>query len=151
MPPPGDVAHLGTMLELQHTMSDGSTIRHSWTQRDAPQLFWSPKQRTLYAFVDVELPAPTGATASGPARRAFRAWTGRTHRSVREVQLPPIQVSRAGQGVHIVYRSNKWGSWTNYIHAFAPGTTVELDTQQPRRAFLVNGPPLRLTPRGLVD
>jgi len=171
MQDPGDLALLGTVLELQHDMPGGHARHHAWTVRDAPKLLWSPKRQALYLFPGLKLPRPkalrmpqaAAARSTDDALASWRTWTGRTPAHSRSLQLPAPQIQTAGQGHHIVYRSDKWGPVTDYIHHFAAGTTVDLAAcPQPNHpgvghegeapaVLIVRGPPLRLTARGLVD
>lgn len=164
MQDPGDLALLGTVLELQHAMPCGQARHHAFSVRSAPKLLWSPKQGALYIFPGLTLPRPKAlrmpSSAKGDpaaALASWRTWTGRSPEHARTLSLPAPQISTAGQGHYIVYRSDKWGPSTDYIHRFAAGTTVDLAVQDPGAqgappaVLIVRGPPLRLTARGLVD
>lgn len=158
---PGDLALLGTVLELQHEMPDGQARHHGWTVRSAPKLLWSPKQQALYMFPGLELPRPKAlrmpksAHANlGAAMGSWKTWSGRSPQHARTIDVPKLQIQTAGQGHHIVYRSNKWGRSTDYIHTFDPGTLTDIAADapdgKPPAVLIVRGPPLRLTARGLV-
>lgn len=159
---PGDLALLGTVLELQHEMPDGQALHHGWTVRSAPKLLWSPKRQALYIFPGLKLPRPkalrmptSAQDDPGTALRAWKTWSGRSAEHARPLNVPTLKIQTAGQGHHIVYRSDKWGRSTDYIHTFGPGTLVDIDAEtsegKPPSVLIVRGPPLRLTARGLVD
>lgn len=158
---PGDLALLGSVLELQHEVPGGEARHHAWTVRSAPKLLWSPKRQALYIFPDLALPRPKALkmpkTSPAPidaALGSWRTWTGRTPAHSRDLDVPALRIVTAGQGHHIVYRSNKWGPSTDYIHHFDPGTTVDIaanaESGRAPAVLIVRGPPLRLTERGLV-
>ena len=161
MQDPGDLALLGTALELQHEMPGGDAHHHGWTVRSAPKLLWSPRRQALYIFPGLAMPRPKalripkGAQDFGAALTSWRTWTGRSPEHACSLELPKLRLETAGQGHHIVYRSDKWGPSTDYIHHFAIGTTVEIGVSDedgaPPAVLIVRGPPLRLTARGLVD
>lgn len=164
MQDPGDLALLGTVLELQHAMPCGQARHHAWSVRSAPKLLWSPKRQALYIFPGLTLPRPKAlrmprSVEDDPAAAlaSWKTWTGRSPEHARTLSIPAPRVTTAGQGHHIVYRSDKWGPSTDYIHRFAPGTTVDLAVPEadaegePPAVLIVRGPPLRLTARGLVD
>ena len=157
---PRDLALLGTVLELQHEMPDGQALHHGWTVRAAPNLLWSPKRQALYIFPGLTLPRPKALRMPASAQedpaaalQAWKTWSGRSAEHTRRLNVPKLQIQTAGQGHHIVYRSNKWGRRTDYIHTFAPGTLVDVDAKTsegaPPSVLIVRGPPLRLTTRGL--
>ena len=158
---PGDLALLGTVLELQHEMPDRQARHHGWTVRSAPKLLWSPKQQALYIFPGLKLPRPKAlrmpASAGedpSTAIRSWKTWSGRSPEHARTLELPKLQVQTAGQGHHIVYRSDKWGRSTDYIHTFDPGTLIDIAADahdgKPPAVLIVRGPLLQLTTRGLV-
>lgn len=150
MPDPGDVALLGTLLELQHDAHDGQAHRHSWTLRTAPRLFWSPSRSALYAFPSLRLPRPRKLDPKATSIDTFEIWTGRAPSNTRTVDIPRPKIRRAGQAHFVVYRSDKWGKPTNYVHDFAQGTLVDLADGEPPEVLIVRGPPLQLTSAGLV-
>ena len=145
MQDPGDLALLGSMLELQHEMPDGQARHHGWTVRSAPKLLWSPKQQALYIFPGLKLPRPkalrmpkAAQTTPGTALRSWKTWTGRSPEHARVLDVPKLQVQTAGQGHHIVYRSDKWGSSTDYIHTFDPGTLIDMAADAPEGLSLIH-------------
>ena len=152
---PDEVAFLGRMLELEHSLPDGRFLRHEWTPKTAPALLWDASARALYSFpaLRVQGRVPIGRERMGAAAEAFRQWTGKEPKRTQRAKAPRVHLRRAGAGRHIVYRSNKWGAtprhWQNYLHPFGPGVEVELAPGTPPAAFLVSGGELRLTPRGL--
>jgi len=152
LPPPRDVTPLGLLLELEHKMPDGQTIRHSWDKSDAPLLFWQEGQQAIYAFARKRLgpKKPRSGRLPAGAAGAYTRWNaGRRPTEKYDVEVPAIQMRRAGAGGSILYRSDKFGPLTNYIHPFEKGVEVDLSPGQPPAVFYIRGGTLRLTPRGL--
>ena len=152
--PPKDTAPLGLLLELEHRLPDGQVVRHSWETRDAPLLFWQEQQQAIYAFAKLKLP-PSSQHSAGNlppgAADAFHRWHGERKRATKKfnVKVPAIEMRRAGEGLSILYRSDKFGPVTNYIHPFDEGVEVDLSPGRPPAVFYIRGANLRLTPRGL--
>lgn len=153
LPPPRDVAALGLLLELEHEMPDGQVVRHSWEKQDAPLLFWQEEQQALYGFSRGGIGPKRNPRKRGFPKGAADAYTrwnaGRRPSEVYDVDVPAIEMRKAGKGVSILYRSDKFGPLTNYIHPFEKGVEVDLSPGRPPAVFYIRGGNLRLTPRGL--
>ena len=149
--PAGEVTYLGTMLELQHQLPDGSDVRHSWSVRRAPHLFWSEKRKALYSFPGLKMPKKRSpATGRSAGIDAYRRWTGRDPRGKTSVRAPRAAAAQAGAAYYILYRSDKWTpAFVNYIHPFEEGVHAVLGAGKPPSVFMISGGLLRLTRRGL--
>lgn len=156
--PRGQVTYLGTMLELQHFLPDRSEVRHSWSTRSAPHLFWSERDRALYSFPGVSLPRRFSRNVSGAklAGEAYKRWTGLNPSRRRTTRAPASRVAAAGPATYILYRSDKWPEQgetvrrpINYVHPFDAGVVAFVGPGRVPTAFMVKGGKLRLTTGGL--
>lgn len=178
MQPPGETAELGYLLGLEHMRADGVMVTHvfgdetysvyetesslqgppkvtesEFLTAGPPLLFWSEAQQSAYAFTDlVDISArerlPRGQHSLG--REMYEMWTGGPASDVVKVSVPAPNMSPRGRGLRILYHSDKWGPWTTYVHDHDPGTTVSIGPGQIPSVLQIQGPPLRLTYRGLV-
>jgi len=150
--PRGEVIYCGTMLELQHFMPDRSEARHSWSTSSAPHLFWSERDKALYAFPGVALPRKfkRGVSGRSLAAKAYKRWTGLNPTKQRTARAPRSAAATAGPATYILYRSDKWDPHpVNYVHPFDAGVVAYVGPGKVPTAFMVKGGRLRLTKGGL--
>jgi len=162
LPNPGDVALLGTALEIKvERDSDGQEEVHKFTG-EGPNLYWSPTLKTLLIFPgkhvrwvghlgpDQELFKAAGAEKSA---KLFRRWAARDPVQMGELKLQDYQLKPYGRAVHIVYRSSKWksdGMTDDYIHTLGKNVRIAMSPGSPPKAIAISGGRLTVTERGLV-
>lgn len=171
MPHPGPCAWLGSTLELsfdprQHNPSwtkNGEKGRTIWDGgRRNWMCLWSPKYKAV-----VVVPRPRGLKG-GPGSRArkgkvvrdggganlFEKFAARAAEGTQEIEIDACAIKKLGDGVHIVYRSDKWSesrTTTDYIHDFKKGVQIYCGpTIEKPELFIIFGGKLTLTERGLV-
>jgi hypothetical protein len=168
LPNPGDLALLGTTLELEvERDSDGEVEVHRFSG-DGPNLYWSPKLKALLIFPGGRKPAkaeefpPLGSReaaklfkASGvdPSAKLFRRWAARqpVQRSI--LKVPKVSLRPHGRVRHVVYRSSKWksdGRTDDYIHRTGKNVRMAVGGRGNPTAIVINGGRLTVTERGLV-
>jgi len=161
LPPPGETTWLGYCLVLEHEMPDGDLVRHAWEPGAAPDCWWKPIDGiygAIYVFPGLTFDPGAARGLGNPqkyaeAAAAYKRWTGQAATGTAKLQVPKVNVRRAGRAASILYRSDKWGDtpgdWTNYIHPFEDGVVADLAPGRPPAALYVHGGQLRLTERGL--
>ena len=159
---PGDVALLGTVLEIQvERDEDGQGVLHKFAGNVTPNLYWSPSLRSLLVFPekhvrwvghlgpDQELFKSAGAEKSA---KLFRRWAARDPVQIGKLQVSDYKLKPYGRAVHIVYRSDKWhpGRTEDYIHTLGPKVRIAVGPGTPPKAIVISGGRLTVTERGLV-
>ena len=186
LPDPKAMALLGTVLRLTVRESDGREVMHSWERGSGPGLLWSPTLRALLFFPGLrltdwheigrgpvererrldmkealrlleaegfELPNPESTQA---AAKLFTEWAARPSTRFVQTTIKPYPLQCDGEGVDIVYRSDKWngrdGEEVDYIHHFSKSGTVKVSTApgHPPQAFFVKGGRLTVNARGII-
>jgi len=173
VPDPGPCAWLGSTLELSFDSNGrgdpnwakiGEKDRIIWDcGRRTWMCLWSPKYKAIVA-----IPQPRsikGGPGCKPIRggkvvrmgggaRMFEEFAARAAECTQEVEVPALPLKKLGDGVHIVYRSDKWSEkrrTTDYIHDFKKDVQIYCGpTLEKPEVFVVFGGKLTLTKRGLV-
>lgn len=168
---PGDLALLGTTLEIQvERDSDGQEELHKF-KGDGPNLYWSPALRTLLIFPKKHvrwvghMGPGEGIAVAGKSRqelfkkagseksaKLFRRWAARDPVQMGKLSLGDYPLKPYGRAIHIVYRSDKWhpGRTDDYIHKFGPKVRMAVANGEPPKAIAISGGRLTVTERGLV-
>lgn len=171
MPHPGSCAWLGNTLEIsfdprQHNPSwtkDGEKGRTIWDSgRRNWMCLWSPKYKAV-----VVIPKPRGlkggpgckprkgkVVRDGGGASLFERFAARAAEGTQEIEVDACPIKKLGNGVHVVYRSDKWSesrTTTDYIHDFKKGVQIYCGpTIEKPELFIIFGGKLTLTERGLV-
>jgi hypothetical protein len=152
LPDPGDMLDLGCFLELEWCTCAGKLEGVRITGEKVP-LLWSDRLQALFVFPD----SKRGA-CSYPARpreaKLRQVWTrgGQTAKCAQKVKFPRPAMPIVYPGIQVSYRSNKFGSTTNYIHHHEAGVRVYFSdppTKRRPRAIMIRGGKLSLTPHGI--
>ena len=161
LPDPGDLALLGTVLEIQvERDSDGEIEEHRF-RGNGPNLYWSPKLKAILMFPAKHVrwvghlgPDPDLFKAAGSEKSAklFRRWAARDPVQVGTITVGDYGMKPYGRAKHIVYRSDKWhpGDTEDYIHKFGKNVRMAVSSGKPAKAMMISGGRLTVTERGLV-
>lgn len=172
MPDPGPSAWCGSTLEFAVAPKGR---RPKWAKEDEKGswiwtgglskewlFLWSPKYKAVVAMRRPKglkggpgkFPGKGEVIRNGGGAKMFEVFASRPAEQTQEVDLDECPLVKAGDGVHIVYRSDKWSKrrkTTDYIHDFKNGVKLycgpTLDNPQ---VFLCFGGKLTMTERGLV-
>lgn len=151
-PDPGQLILLGDMLEL-HSVQRGELVIHVFGRNEC-QLLWSERQKALYAVPGLRGKRRPLTAKEKTTARLFYRWADRSAESAAMVQIPSPILRCEGQGIAIVYRSDKWqpkgGKVTEYIHFFEEGVRVWKSSGTPPSLFFVQGGRLRILPEGIA-
>lgn len=145
----GTAAHLGQVMQLLVELPNGEHELHRWS-RNRPQLFWSPKQRTLFWVMGRQIQGrQKGAVRSDGAAKTFKRWAQREAQTTAMIKVPAVRLKMEGRAIQIVYHSDKWGERANYEHDFSNPVRAYRNGRK-GKVFAVRGGKLTVTERGLV-
>ncbi len=146
----GTSAHLGQVMQLLVELPSGEHQLHRW-KRNRPQLFWSPKQKTLFWVMGRQIHGRArGAVRSDGAARTFERWAQRDAQTTATIKVPAVRLKMEGRAIQIVYHSDKWGEKANYEHDFSNPVRAYRNGRN-GKVFAVRGGKLTVTERGLVN
>jgi hypothetical protein len=151
MPDPGPCAWLGTLLEWKWRSGGKDKI---WEPRRPMLFLWSP---TIKGIVSVprggKMKRMPKVSRRGGGAKMFERFSARPAVSTHSMRVPKVPLTRLGDAVHIVYRSDKWNppDEVDYIHEFGPGVSLFCGPSLKHpEVFLCMGGKLTCTERGLV-
>ena len=91
---------------------------------------------------------------AGGGAKMFERFAARAPERTQGIEIPECPLQKLGDGVHIVYRADKWSSarkTTDYIHDFKKGVQIYCGPSIANpKVFLCFGGKLTMTERGLV-
>lgn len=141
---PKTLVNLGRAVEL-----DCDTWNWTWNKRDNYIVCCNVQGSRLFIF-----PAPSRdrskreKMSNTKGKRLFKLFN----------RADPIdslrgrvvdRIKKTGQGLHIVYNSDKFGKKENYIHEFDSSPTVWVDNPKKPRMIATTGGRIRITARGI--
>jgi hypothetical protein len=156
---PGDVVDLGAILEYTFIDGDANLQIIRFADGDAPSLFWSERNRTLYVFPTAENESCRKPDPWSSESVMFKRWAQREPQCERVLDVPEVDVQLLGNLDTIIYRSDKWhdrnpdpsvaGS-QEYIHQVGDGVGLWQSAGNPPAAIVMTGGCLDVEERGII-
>jgi hypothetical protein len=93
--------------------------------------------------------APKETAALRKAVNRYELWSGYIVDSTRALKVSEKRFKPVGRITQIVYRSDKWDGWHDYVHAFENKTNLSMDNDDDPILMKISGSKLRITARGI--
>lgn len=92
---------------------------------------------------------PRNSKSLSNAAKRYRLWSGYDVDSYRSLAVTERKLTNAGNITEIVYSSDKWDGWHEYVHKFKHTTRIKLDNHEDPKMVHITGSQLKVTKRGI--
>lgn len=141
---PSQLVELGRAVEL-----DSTNWVWAWTKKDGFVVASSKDGKRLYIFKKPKRQAPQGERYSiNKSLSLFKRFNCRDSDQLHKGDVED-RIKRAGNCVHIIYNSDKFGRRENYIHTFTTQPEVWVDKTNNPKMIVLRGGKTRITRRGI--
>jgi hypothetical protein len=149
---PSVLTELGFVISVTYE-TDAEAVTFTFPRRGKMRMVMAcdGKGRNLYCLRQRQpgSKAPKESESLRKAANRYEVWSGYEVESTRALKVSEKRFRPMGKIKEIVYTSDKWDGWHDYVHTFEHKTTLSMDNDDDPVMMKIGGTKLRITARGI--